>query len=118
MAGPVVAPAELEPGSVPLVIVATRGIINVAATERPEDSGDAYYEAGGEVRSYVRGELRFHPSKQADVVIDQYGRKWRVADDGLLGPGDRVLDRVTGQLAYWFAWFTHFPLTDVYEHET
>lgn len=102
-------------GSMPLVIVATRGILDVAARDRPEDAGNAYYEAGGEVRSYDRGKLRFHPSKQPDVVIDQHGAKWRATDDGLLGPGDRALDRITGQLAYWFAWFTHFPLTDVYE---
>ncbi len=85
-----------------VVVVATRGVIDVAARNRPGDAGDAFYESGGEVRSYRRGGLSFRVSADPDVLIDERGRAWRVTEAALVGRGERKLTRITGQLAYWF----------------
>ncbi len=98
-----------------VVVVATRGVIDVDARNRPGDAGDAFYESGGEVRSYHRGGLRFRSTGKPDLLIDERGHTWRVTERALVGTRGRELSRVTGQLAYWFAWFAFFPLTDVYE---
>ncbi|NIT79520.1 MAG: DUF3179 domain-containing protein, partial [Thermoplasmata archaeon] len=57
---------------------------------------------------------RFHPGTDADTIIDDAGRSWRVTEEALVGPTGEQLPRIPGHLAYWFGWFAFFPQTEVY----
>jgi hypothetical protein len=71
----------------------------------------------GETRAYERGTQRFTgPTREA--LLDERGRRWRVTEEALLGPGGERLARLPGELAYWFGWFAFFPQTEVYGSAT
>lgn len=101
-------------GGLRLVIVADRGTARVAATERPEDKGDIFYEAGGEVRAFEAGRYRFASGGKPGRLTDQDGAVWKVTEDALEGPEGHRLERLLSQDAFWFAWFSYFRNTSVF----
>ena len=103
-------------GELPVTLVATRGLVEVEA--RVPGSGPLRYVSGAEVRAYRRGSERFSlppTAGERDVLLDADGSRWRVTEDALLGGDGRRAERLPGAIAYWFAWRTTHPETEVYE---
>jgi hypothetical protein len=96
----------------PIVLVAQRGSIEVDGADMR--TGSVVYDAGGEVRAYLRGEEVFVPGETAGTVLDSAGTIWEVTEDALLGPDGQTAPRLSGHLAYWFGWYAFFPNTLVY----
>lgn len=103
-----------ELGGTKVVIVADRGVAKVAATERPRDQGDIFYEAGGEVRAFKAGDHLFSPTDRPGRLVDESGHRWRVREKALVGPDGVRLRRLLSQDAFWFAWHSFFPRTSIY----
>jgi hypothetical protein len=72
------------------------------------------YDAGGEVRAFLRGDEVFSQGTTPDTVIDERGREWTVTEEGLLSPDGELVPRLSGHLSYWFGWFAFFPHTLIY----
>jgi Protein of unknown function (DUF3179) len=102
-------------GGTPIVLVAPRGVVRVAGED--SRSGPVTYEAGGEVRAFVRSDFTFSPGPDPDSLVDQQGGVWDVTEEALIGPNGESAPRLGGHLAYWFGWFTFFPNTLVYREE-
>ena len=98
---------------VPLVLVASRGIVTVDGISRR--SGPARYSAGAEVRVYNRGDHTFSPSDAPDTVVDEAGNVWTVTEEALISPNGETAERINGHLAYWFGWFAFYPETLLHE---
>jgi hypothetical protein len=94
-----------------VVLVAPRGAITAAGESLR--GGPARWDAGAEVRAYARGAERFS-GVEGEALRDAAGERWRVAEDALLGPGGRRLDRLPGIHAYWFAWAGAHPATELW----
>lgn len=100
-------------GDTPLVLVATRGIVEVdGVSARALLSTE--YTAGSEVRAYERGTDTFHPGPDANTILDSSGRLWQVTEEALISPEGERAPRLSGHLAYWFGWYAFFPNTLVY----
>jgi hypothetical protein len=95
-----------------VVLVAQRGALTVDGMSIR--SGGVTYDAGGEVRAYLRGDSVFSQGSDADQLLDLQGNVWRVTESALLGPDGMEAPRINGHLAYWFGWFSFFPDTLVY----
>ena len=69
-------------------------------------------EAGAN-RVYDAGEVRFERHIDAERVIDEGGRAWRITEAGLVleSDSDVRLARVPAQRAFWFGWYAQFPDT-------
>jgi hypothetical protein len=100
-------------GDTNLVLVAARGRVTVNGSSL--QAGNVTYDAGGEVRAFLRGDEVFSQGTTPDTVIDERGREWTVTEEGLLSPDGELVPRLSGHLAYWFGWFAFFPNTLVYE---
>jgi Protein of unknown function (DUF3179) len=106
-------------GNTPVVLIATHGTVMVRGRH---DGGSVdrthvpavEYNAGAEVRAFARGRERFHPGPDPTIVLDSWGRPWRITEDALIGPEGLRAARLPGFLAYWFAWYAFFPQTQVY----
>lgn len=96
-------------GETSIVVIASRGDITVQAF-----GGQAEYNAGGEVRAYVRQGETFTPGPDTATVLDSEGNSWQVTEEALVGPNGELAPRLNGHLAYWFGWYTFFPGTLVY----
>jgi hypothetical protein len=59
------------------------------------------------VRAYRSEGLAFEKGPSPDRVTHA-GEVWQVTEDALLGPGGRMLSRLPGHVAYWFAWSGYF----------
>lgn len=68
----------------------------------------------GETRAYESRGRRFRNGPSPEALLDERGRTWRATEEALLGPGGERLQRIAGELAYWFGWFAFFPKTEVY----
>jgi hypothetical protein len=99
-------------GDTPVVLVATRGIVNISGISRRE--GAVKYTAGSEIRVYNRGAETFRPSLNTNTILDASGQPWQVTEEALVGPGGQRAARISGHLAYWFGWYAFFPQTLVY----
>ncbi len=103
----------------PIVLVATRDVITVT-TRRATGSvdrlpaGTVRYEAGGEVRAFRRARYDFHAGPRPDMLLDGSNQVWHVTEDSLHGTRGERLPRISGFLAYWFAWYSFYPRTEVY----
>ena len=53
-------------------------------------------------RAYERGDLTFVPANGG--LKSQDGTQWTLSEDALTAPDGRILPRVAGHIAYWFAW--------------
>lgn len=62
--------------------------------------GDA---AGRTVRAFERRDIVFSQGPGAAVLIGD-GQNWRVTEAGLVAEDGRIMPRVAGHIAYWFAW--------------
>jgi hypothetical protein len=67
----------------------------------------------GANRVYDAGEVGFSRTAEADSIVDQRGRRWVAAEDGLILEEDQAirLERVTANRAFWFGWYAQFPDT-------
>jgi Protein of unknown function (DUF3179) len=114
----------------PLARVLPRRVVNdrlagravvIAASSRPVVTRGvdlasglaASYGTGAEVRAFARGAHRFRPAG-ADAVVDERGRRWRVTEEALMGPGGERLERLPAHLAYAFGWLAFFPHTEIF----
>ncbi len=71
---------------------------------------DAVLVGNGEtetVRAYDAGGRRFTFVPGDPAVLDGEGGRWRVTEEALLGPEGERLPRLTGHMAYWFAWASY-----------
>ncbi|MFQ5933756.1 MAG: DUF3179 domain-containing protein [Dehalococcoidia bacterium] len=89
----------------------TLGGVNVVLITEP---------ASGAVRAYERGDRIFQldpESQRTDLVLDQEGEVWRIEESVLVSvvQPEARLERIGGHAAYWFAWYSFFPETTVYE---
>lgn len=70
-------------------------------------------------RAYERGGREFSGAALAGgtlTVADETRGRWRVEEDALVeAEGGARLERLESRVAYWFAWYQAFPLTEVYE---
>jgi hypothetical protein len=96
----------------PIVLVAQGGSIEVDGIDLR--AGEVTYDAGAEVRAYLRGEEVYSPGTQPDTVLDSMGRTWEVTEDALIGPDGQTAPRLSGHLAYWFGWYAFFPNTLIF----
>ena len=94
------------------MLIAARGQVEVRGSSLR--NGPVAYNAGGEVRAYERGEHQFTPGTDDNIVLDEDGRTWQVAEEALIGPDGETAPRVSGHLAYWFGWYAFFPSTELY----
>jgi len=99
-------------GDTNVVLVATRGRVTVNGSSLR--SGNVTYDAGGEVRAFLRGEESFAPGVGPDAVVDTRGREWLITEEGLRSPDGKLAPRLSGHLSYWFGWFAFFPHTLIY----
>jgi len=99
-------------GDTKVVLVATRGRVTVNGSSLR--SGNVTYDAGGEVRAFLRGEESFAPGVGPDAVVDTRGREWLITEEGLRSPDGKLAPRLSGHLSYWFGWFAFFPHTLIY----
>lgn len=95
-------------GKTNVVLVAAQGDITV------QSDPSTIYNAGGEVRAYLRAQESFIPGPDAGAVLDSAGRSWQVTEGALIGPDDEKAPRINGHLAYWFGWYAFFPNTVLY----
>jgi len=75
------------------------------------------HDNGGHgARAYERRQHRFALTAKDTTteILDEEGRKWRVAEDALLSPGVEKLARLPGHMAFWFGWFSFYPQTEVF----
>lgn len=84
-------------------------IISRATPER-----ELFEPGGAAVRAYERGPHTFSPGDEAGQVLDENGALWLVTEEALLGPGNEMLPRLPGHLAFWFGWYGFYPDTLVY----
>jgi hypothetical protein len=99
-------------GGADLVLVATRGTLTVQGQSLRQ--GPVEYAGGAEVRAFERHGHSFTRTADADRLLDEQGRSWRVTEQALAGPAGEQLPRLPGHLAYWFGWFAFFPQTLLY----
>ena len=100
-------------GEQPVVLVAARDVY----TDGLSRIGPVYYESGGEVRAFDRGDRSFEPGPDAATVLDASGQAWTVTEEALVGPGGERLERLPGHLAYWFGWYAFYPESRLYGSE-
>ena len=99
-------------GGQPVVLIANRGTVTVDGLHQAQ--GPVFYDAGGEVRAFDRGDDTFIAGDDADSVIDNTGNQWLVNEEALIGPDGKLAERLPGHLAYWFGWYAFFPNTQLY----
>lgn len=101
-----------EVGGAPVVLVATRGLLEVDGES--VRTGPARYRAGAEVRAFGRADWRFSAGGDADTLVDEAGRPWRVTEAALVGKAGERLPRLDGFVSYWFGWNAFHPKTLVW----
>jgi len=99
-------------GETNVVLVASRDRVTVNGSSLR--TGNVTYDAGGEVRAFLRGEEAFAPGAGPDAVVDARGREWLITEEGMLSPDGELAPRLSGHLSYWFGWFAFFPHTLIY----
>jgi hypothetical protein len=103
-----------QPKAYPLTVLNDELVVNDTLAEQNlvvihEDGGHA-------ARAYDRDEHTF-TSAAADttrVLLDETGTEWEVTENVLISANGETLDRLPGHMAYWFGWFSFYPLTELY----
>jgi len=69
----------------------------------------------GANRVYDAGDLRLGRHLDAERVVDDSGRSWRITEAALILEDDASvrLARVPAQRAFWFGWYAQFPDTEL-----
>ena len=96
----------------PLVLVATRGPVDVSGSD--PRAGARGYTVGAEVRAYSAGAHRFRAAADPATLEAEDGTTWRVAEDVLHGPDGERLPRQLLTPSFWFAWQAFHPATEVW----
>lgn len=99
-------------GNIPVVLIANRGAVTVDGLHQLQ--GPVFYDVGGEVRAFNRGNETFIPGEDPNSVIDSAGNQWLVTEEALISPDGKTAERLPGHLAYWFGWYAFFPNTQLY----
>lgn len=58
------------------------------------------------VRAYERGNDVFKPD--TDQTLTAANAPWSIEEDQLIGPNGQIHKRISGHIAYWFAWENYF----------
>ena len=104
---------EGESKAYPLDILRGQSVLNDAIGELPIV---VLTDAGGGAQAFRRDDNIF--SRADDGALqDQQGSSWSVTPSGLTGPEDQDLSRLSGHVAYWFAYATFRPDGMVYVGE-
>lgn len=64
----------------------------------------------GANRVYKAGKVNFETYSK-DRLVDSSGKRWRLTEEALLGPGGARLPRFPAHRAFWFGWQAAFPDT-------
>lgn len=99
-------------GDQPVVLVATRGKIELEATDGQRT---VTFSPGAEIRAYARGTDSFRAGANPDELLDETGAAWIATDVGLVSPAGTTHRRLPGTSAYWFAWQAFHPDTELGE---
>ena len=92
---------------------------NVVLITRATPDRDFFEPGGAAVRAYASEDVTFVSiSDDFATVTDDTGAEWQITENALISPDGRELERVAGQLAFWFGWYGFFPDTLVYGEET
>lgn len=69
----------------------------------------------GANRVFDAGGRRFARRRSGDEIEDAEGRRWRVTEAALVGPGPdgARLPRLPARRAFWFGWHAQFPDTEL-----
>jgi hypothetical protein len=97
-------------GDTPVVLVATRGKIELEATDGERT---VRFSPGAEVRAYARGTETFAAGATPDDLTDAQGTVWRATDTALVSADGKHHPRLPGTTAYWFAWQAFHPETGI-----
>lgn len=62
------------------------------------------------VRSYERGDIEFEHGGSLESLKSDAG-SWVISENGLTGPNNEKLARVSGSISYWFAWENYLGKT-------
>ena len=71
--------------------------------------------SAGASRIYATGGLRFSDRLDGTRLTDEQGRAWTVTEEAL-EPEEKGLPaapRVEAHRVFWFAWYTHYPETEL-----
>ncbi|MGE0151692.1 MAG: DUF3179 domain-containing protein [Reyranellaceae bacterium] len=66
-------------------------------------------QASDTVRAYRRDGQEFKPGAHPRELLAADGRPWTLTEDTLVGPAGDRLERLPGQVSFWFAWQSRFP---------
>ncbi|HVR28802.1 MAG TPA: DUF3179 domain-containing protein [Thermoanaerobaculia bacterium] len=101
-----------KPKAYPTDRLAEAGVVNDTLGERalvlvadPES---------GAIRAYERGAHRFSAGPRPNQLLDEQGRRYRVAEEALIADGLDPLPRLGGHTAFWFGWFGFYPHTELW----
>jgi hypothetical protein len=67
-------------------------------------------------RAYRREDYVFSPASAnaTTAILDETGKRWQVTDTALVSEDSLELPRLPGHMAYWFGWYSFYPLTRIY----
>ena len=68
-------------------------------------------DASGANRVYASQGVTFAHWNSGDTAHDRSGRKWKVEESAITGPGGETLKRLPAHRAFWFGWYSAFPKT-------
>ena len=104
---------EGETKAYPLDILLEQPVLNDAIGELPIV---VLTDSGGGAQAFPRGDNTF--TRAADGALqDEQGRSWSVTPSGLTGPEGQDLPRLSGHVAFWFAYASFRPDGMVYAGE-
>ena len=101
---------EGESKAYPLDILREQPVLNDAIGELPIV---VLTDSGGGAQAFPRGDNTFTRDANGSLH-DQHGRSWSVTPSGLAGPDGVDLPRLSGHVAFWFAYASFRPEGMVY----
>ncbi|MDQ7037206.1 MAG: DUF3179 domain-containing (seleno)protein [Anaerolineae bacterium] len=75
-----------------------------------------FFEPGGAaVRAYISDGIVFTSGATDNEIVDAEGNIWQMTEEALISADGQRLERLAGNLAFWFGWFSFYPDTLFYE---
>jgi hypothetical protein len=104
--------ADPPPVAIPVDVLGEQPVFQFSTGQR------AYVvltSTSGANRVYAAGDRRFLRLTADSAVVDEQGREWAIAEDGLEADFDDAarLPRVSAHRTFWFAWYAQHPDTEL-----